>query len=547
MSNDRQPPISPAPDTPRAPVVDEIAAEFVAAVGHGNAGDRPTILWEEHRLPEILKQVDAVLADSARNAAPGGVAVFQSGGALRRPLRIISSSIRDLAIASGTLGIRQVGVDELRVILTDVISWLRFDRRSARELEIACPEIVARAFLASPAFWTMPPLRAVLEAPTITLYGRIVQKPGYDADTRLFFDPGATKFPVIEPGRVSQKDLAAARARFAEILVDFPFVEESDFSVALAAILTAIMRPCLPTAPAFGISAPASGTGKTLLSNLVPMIATGRTAAVMQHAVDPAEESKLLLAVLAEGISNLLIDNAENLVRSPIMCSLLTSETFRGRPLGQTATITVPTAATILINGKNLRLGGDLTTRVLVCRLDARMESPEQRVFETNLYDRVSTDRPALVAGALTILQGFMASGVDPRSLVPQWGRFETWSDTVRAAIVWLGFPDPCSALKRLELEDPDRLELDAVLTAWQRLFADQPVFVSALIDAATTGANHDLQVALDAVAGKHGAINARSLGWWLARHESRLIDGRSVVRAGRRAGQSLWRVVEKS
>ena len=45
----------------------------------------------------------------------------------------------------------------------------------------------------------------------------------------------------------------------------FPFADEVAVGVTLAAMLSACLRPALPTCPATGFDAPAGGTGKTLL------------------------------------------------------------------------------------------------------------------------------------------------------------------------------------------------------------------------------------------------------------------------------------------
>ena len=70
----------------------------------------------------------------------------------------------------------------------------------------------------------------------------------------------------------------------------FPFVDARARAALLSALLTAAVRPILPTAPAHGFDAPTVGSGKTLLARCIgrssrgtirgsypsPMIATTR-------------------------------------------------------------------------------------------------------------------------------------------------------------------------------------------------------------------------------------------------------------------------------
>jgi hypothetical protein len=84
------------------------------------------------------------------------------------------------------------------------------------------------------------------------------------------------------------------------------------------------------------------------------------------------------------------------------LCSILTQETWKDRILGKTGMATVPTCTTWLATGNNLLIVGDLSTRALVCDLDAKVEHPEERKFDINLYEYVPAHRDELVPAALT-------------------------------------------------------------------------------------------------------------------------------------------------
>ena len=74
--------------------------------------------------------------------------------------------------------------------------------------------------------------------------------------------------PVI-PERPTIDDARAALASFNELISGFPFISDLDRSVALAAILTAILRGGFDVAPMFLFLAHAASTGKSYLVNLI--------------------------------------------------------------------------------------------------------------------------------------------------------------------------------------------------------------------------------------------------------------------------------------
>ena len=68
----------------------------------------------------------------------------------------------------------------------------------------------------------------------------------------------------------------AQRCRSSSDLIDtFPFVAQVDRSVALSGILTALDRRSMATAPLHAFTAPVAGTGKSLLVDIIAMLATG--------------------------------------------------------------------------------------------------------------------------------------------------------------------------------------------------------------------------------------------------------------------------------
>lgn len=216
--------------------------------------------------------------------------------------------------------------------------------------------------------------------------------------------------------------------------------------------------------------------------------------------------------------------------------------------------VTLSTAATWFATGNNLEIRGDLATRALICYLDSGSEKPEEREFKVDLYQWIPAHRPALVKAALTILRAYHVAG-RPRQAIKQFGRFETWSDLVRSALVWCGVDDPCKARVTVAATDPERQQFGALLTAWHAVFKDARVTAAQVIRAAQGGVKageetndvpggEALRDALMTVAGDHDRINARIFGRYLAKRRNRMMDGFRLEQPASAAGAAIWRVI---
>jgi putative DNA primase/helicase len=281
------------------------------------------------------------------------------------------------------------------------------------------------------------------------------------------------------------------------------------------------------------------------------MISTGVPALSVAYTPDEAEMQKRLVAVLVESAPYLSIDNIDLPVESSILCSALTQPTIKGRILGETATVTASTATTVTLTGNNLQVSGDMSTRVVQVELDALVERPEDREFDRNLYEWVPANRASLVVDLLTVLRGFVVAG-RPAQAFTRWGRFEEWSDLVRAALVWAGEADPVMTRDQVQAGDPVKAALGAVLAAWDAVIGKGYVTAGRLVECASQTSSlapydplhPQLREALAEIAGDmRGGLSARRLGKWLARYDGRIQDGRRVERGEDRQGMATWRV----
>ena len=503
--------------------------------GRPHLKEKPAIMLEGGKLPEIVVEAEQALLSS-------GVQFYQRGDLIIRVLRALTITMRAIyRRAEGVLMLCTVDATYLVEQLTRCANWYRMVKGDL--VLVDCPERVARTYLARSGHWKFPRLLGVVETPTLRPDGSILDSPGYDAATCLLYQPGSTKFPVV-PENPTREAAINALDRLLVVVKDFPFLEESDRSVAIAAILTALIRQSVRTAPLFAFRAPKMASGKSLLSDVVALISTGRTASVMSQGRDEDEDKKRMLAILMEGINVATIDNIEREFGGAALCSILTQESWRERVLGRTGTATVPTAVTWMATGNNIRFVGDIVTRVIPCDLDPRIEHPEERKFDVDLHEYIPEHRPELVVAGLTILRAYVVAG-KPSQGLSVFGRFEEWSGWVRSALVWLGQADPCAGRARLVQHDPVSNRLRALLSSWHAEFGDKCRTVAEAI--ALSIAVGPLSDAILAVAEKGGKPDGRRLGKYLDKYERRTEAGLRIERAGDRQNVVLWRVVEIS
>ena len=347
--------------------------------------------------------------------------------------------------------------------------------------------------------------------------------------------PTSRRSRTSRPGSKRKRRCARSMAP----LKDFPFIDEAARSVALAAVLTMLVRRMLRAAPLFAFDAPKMASGKTLIATVASYIATGRGPYLMAQVADATDERKRLLAALLEGPAAVVIDNVELPLRSDALCIALTEPTFTDRLLGASKTATVETNCCFFATGNNLIIAGDLSARALVCRIDPEVERPEEREFALDLHSWVPAHRGELVAAALTIVRAYLVAGA-PKQAVPNFARFEDWQRLCRFPLIWLGLADPCDTRRRIEQADPVRESLRALLAAWHQQFGDGRATIKAAIEAAAKAP--ELQSAMEAIAGEKGGINARRLGRFLMKHERRIESGLRFVKDGTRAGVAYWR-----
>jgi hypothetical protein len=431
--------------------------------------ERPEIVhdnfdFEGLPVPELTEydpvKMGAVITHAQKQLIEREAPVFQTGGRLVHPVRFDKREAEEdchIRLPIGALLVRNIAPMRLREYLIEHCAFFKNTQHGAKR--IPAPHELVNHILAREDKWDFRVLNGIAEAPTLRSDGSLLQEEGYDERSRLWLDFDDVEFPSIRD-KPTRREAEVSLEKIKGLLAEFPFVETStgespSRSVALSAILTALVRRSLHSAPAHGCTAPTPGTGKTLIWDCVAQIATGRSIAAISQGRTQEEDEKRIFAVLLEGASVILIDNVAHPVGGEAICTVLTEPKYKGRILGESRSAEVSTNALWLITGNNLTFEGDITRRVILCSMDSKRERPEARTFKIDLKRFVPKHRTELVVAGLTILRAHLAAGAPGARALSPFGSFEQWSQWVRGALVWLGEADPCRTRKYVQADDP--------------------------------------------------------------------------------------------
>ena len=442
-----------------------------------------------------------------------------------------------VARATGAVTIAALNEAALVETLTRNARFEKWNARAGGFVPCNCPIDVARMILAAKGHgWTIPRLRAVIAAPTLRPDGSVLDQPGYDIATGLLLAGNHIRCQM--PVRPAISDALDALDVLAEPLDGFPFVDSPDRAAALALLISAVLRPALRTVPMFAITAPAAGTGKSLLVDIAAILATGRKAAVVTPTSDEAELEKRIGAAALAGDQVLSIDNITHVLRSDQLCQMLTQDEVQVRILGASKNVRVPSTGLICATGNNLAIYGDLNRRTIRIRLDARCEKPDERRFDVDPISVALSKRDALVTAALTVVRAYLLAGA-PDQAAPM-GSFEAWSDTVRSALIWLGIGDCRGDIDVMRAEDPEKAELAEIIAAL-------PTYSFTTKDVARkVAADEALKETFETFMGRGGVFSTKRFGRYLARFEGTVVGGRRIEKVANDVHGAIWRVVDE-
>jgi len=510
-----------------------------------------------HHDPGMQPETVDRIMDEVGNRAEK-IGVYKRGG-LMVELHVVDSHQKKggMARQKGALVLRPMTTASVCRAFAKVVVITRYDARKNDDKVVDFPKSLAEAILSLPDCPQIPELLGATEAAILDLDGLEYSEPGYHPAIRLYLATKGKLKPA--PGVQGRAMGADGVKKLLRLLRKFPFKSESDKSAALAAIITALLRRLLPSAPFFAISAPSAGTGKSLLAEVVGIILTARKPPMLSMGSDEAEFEKRLAGALLEGDPMVVIDNiTKPFGNEPVLNQACTQETLRVRILGGSSMSNVPTNALLMATGNNLAIVGDLKRRTCLIQMDAGVERPELRDdIDFDVLVEAARDRDKLTRAALDISKSYLEAGAPDVYLkhedgtqekVKPLGSFGDWDRMVRRALIYHGMADPIASAEVLREADPDIEAMTLLFTAWSDLYNTEPKTASeAVQDAISYGVTkHTYPELHEAVSlACSGKIDARRMGYWLRAHKNRICAGMQLAQAPAlgHGGVARWEV----
>jgi hypothetical protein len=357
-------------------------------------------------------------------------------------------------------------------------------------VEVMAPEWIGRLLVSRGKFPSIPPLSGIVQAPTLRADGALIWENGYDDSTGIYL---ITDVKINMPENPTVEDARRSLASVLDLVADFDFSNPAGKTAWLSGLLSVVCRQTFDgPAPMHIIDASKRGSGKTMLADLVSMIASGRTAARMFFVADEVEMDKRISSLGLAGDQMVLIDNIVGKFASAPLDAALTSTLYRGRVLGKSETPALTMKIVWFSTGNGMIIGGDMSRRSLLVRLEPPVDHPERRTGPRpgvswkypNLLAYVKRRRAAILTDVLTIVAAYLRAG-RPDMGLPAMGSFKEWSDVIRSAIVFAGGADPVDTTLDVHEADLDDQALRAMVECWP-VADDVQVTTPTLIEWAT-------------------------------------------------------------
>jgi hypothetical protein len=512
------------------------------------------------------------LADEARELASTPDEVLPDILVTDRQLREMTTDVSDALYASNkpeTVFVRssalvRVNVDEagipfaefltepsLRGSLTRAANFVKLNAKG--DLYAVSPPLdVVRDFL-SLGQWDFPPLVGITQLPIVRPDGTVMVVPGYDSVTHLYYAPPRGFVIPDIPEIPTQAQIRDAIGLIEEVICDFPYDSQASRANGLAALITPICRPMIGgQAPAFVIDKPQPGTGASLHSEVISLVVTGQSAAMMELPKTDEELEKKLVAALMQGRSIVVIDNIEGVVDSPTLARFLTSRSPEGRILGKNQLVRLANdGTTYILNGNNVKFGRNLIRRVYCCRLDARHPRPWMRppnFKHVPLDVWVLENRGRIIAAIITVIRAWVLAG-RPSGPNVHMGGFDEWATAIAGILYSCGVQGFLENLSETySNSDTDATQWSGFLGQLHERYAEAEFTVADLVqlmkDDQADGKDRLSSVLPDSINRDLKKIN-RSLGNAISKHaDARCDNGLMIKREGERKHAVTWKVV---
>ncbi|AVH59727.1 MULTISPECIES: hypothetical protein [Streptomyces] len=522
---------------------------------------RPEPVDDEFTTPEAVEEQAVDRQRIIIDSEPGGIVnvaeAIESGALPETYVR--QGALVQVAQVAGAINPEQ-GVDhEIRTLTPDSMRFLLAQHadvvapRGSKDGEVryvaTSPSVsVCRAVLSNGAWTSIPALANLVFAPVIRPDGTVLQKPGYDPSTRLYYVPRLRIAPV--PDRPTGRDIAEALdLLLGQVLADIPWDSDADRANYVGLLVSLMLRPYIGGLLPFGaFSATERGSGKTLLTDAIKHL---YGAGVRAWVSDDDELRKSITAALMGSSPAIVFDNVgeHDNVSAPSLAKLLTNATWDDRMLGRNTNVSLINDRLWLVTGNNIRFGGDIAQRTALVRLNARCARPDLRtgfrIPDLFAWLENQTNQAALMRALLILCRDWIAAGAPQADF--QMRNFSRWARNIGGFLAHHDIRGFLDNRDRLEEQDEEQTTWATFYAQWWELHTSTAMTTAELIkssrpEPSAFGPGEDPWNGVFLARSDGKPLSAVSLGKMLATREDRHIGGFTLTNPGRnRVGARLW------
>lgn len=403
-------------------------------------------------------------------------------------------------------------------------------------------------------------LAGIVDQPYVTAAGRVVVKPGYDAETCTYLEVPRDR-QIVVPESPTREQVRAALAVMMAPWSAYGFSDANSAGGAVSAVLAAVCRFSLTLCPAYLYEASQQGSGKTKAATALGAVIEGRRPAVTPFAATSSDDElrKRLLASVVDGDRFTCLDNVTGHLKSAALSAALTGGWVKDRDLGYSRMAEGAVRSLMTLTSNNSSLDADLMRRTVTIRIDGGV-NPTQRAFAFCPVSEALTHRRAIAEAACTVLCAYFTAGAAD-SVKGDAGGFADWNRLCRQPVLWLASEGLADVLP-WQLGDPAASMLADASTSDPEIEALADMLRA--LNALTEGADFTAADALKWVkAGEHdeeGAcgllrssvlectgkvpLSARSMGSVFKFRRDRSEQGLKLLARAADSKSKLWRVV---
>lgn len=382
--------------------------------------------------------------------------------------------------------IEQMTPNRMRCRLAKVADWVREKETKDGPVRVAVPPFksVCENMLEdiSPS---LPFLKGIITAPTLTEEGVLHKDPGYSEKSKYILElsPGLIIPDIPETPTTDEK--AQARECIYELLEGFPFTSPAERAHAITLLIHPFVRAMIPgMVPMLIIEASTPGTGKTLLVKVLTYIFLGQDVQTMTIGKNDEETRKKITAKAINTPAYLFLDNVKDKIDSATIAAFITSGNWEDRLLGQTKMVSIPVTCALVATGNNITMSSEIARRSIRSKQDARLDRPWERTGEEyfkhpDLMGWTKKHRGKLIGAVLTLVQAWISAG-RPVAEGKRLGGFEEWSDVMGGILSVAGISGFLENLNDFyEDSDAEGSVLRSLISAWYRTFGGAEIGVS--------------------------------------------------------------------